>query len=358
LSSSRSHNRSFFRLLAAILGVGLLAYLVFRIGPEMLFKQTLAVGWGMVLILFLAGLSHLIKSWAWQLTIPREFRRISLPRAFGLRLVSEAVGQFGAAGMVLGEGMRVSLLGSSVPPAVGISSASIDRGLYLVSAALAGIAGLIGAVILFPLSSMWRIYTSLFAGGLLAFLVVTVVAVRRQWPVLSVALKGLRRIPALRNRLNGTEQTLYSAEQKLLNFHREAPEAFWMSFVLNVASQVLAISEVYLLLAFMSSRIGFGSAFVFEGFNKLVSVVGGIVPGNVGTYEGGSMLIGRLFGVSSAAGLAVGVCRRVRGLFWAGVGALCLVAMSRSVQKKSSEPNIPVSSPLNPEEPPLQETAI
>jgi len=312
----------------------------------------------MSVILFLGGISHLIKSWAWQLTFPKEFRRVSLPRAFGLRLISEAIGQFGAAGMVLGEGMRVSLLGSSVPPAVGISSASIDRGLYIFSAAIVGIAGLIGAVLLFPLSTMWRIYALLFAAAMLVFLVVMVVAVRRQWPVLSVVVNGLRRIPALRNRLNGTEQTLYSAEQKLLNFHRQAPTDFWMSFGLNLASQILAVSEVYLLLAFMSSRIGFVSAFVFEGFNKLVSVVGGIVPGNVGTYEGGSMLIGRLFGVSSAAGLAVGVCRRVRGLFWAGVGTLCLIAMSRSVKKENSEPEISVTGPLDQQEPPLQETAI
>jgi Lysylphosphatidylglycerol synthase TM region len=330
VSSESSQRTSALRVLAAILGIGLLAYLVCRIGPAALLKQTLAVGWGMLLILFLGGVSHLVKACAWRLTIPNHVRSVSVPRAFALRLISEAVGQFGLAGQVVGEGMRVSLIGSSVPVAIGISSATIDRGLYTLSAAVVGIGGLVGAVMLFPLSSTWKIYSLVFAATLLVFVLLTVLAVVRQWPVLSAVVRGLQRIPALGTRLNGKEQTILSAEQTLLSFHREAPIEFWTTIVLNLFSQILAITEVYLLLLFMGSRIGFVSAFVFEAFTKLVNVVGALVPGNIGTYEGGSMLIGRFFKVTSTAGLAVAVCRRARGLFWAVIGMICLTFLSRS----------------------------
>jgi hypothetical protein len=303
----------------------------------MLLRQTVKVGWGMLLIILLGGVSHLIKTWAWRLTLRSEFRpSVPLWRAFRLRLISEAIGQFGLAGQVLGEGMRVSLLGPSVPVAAGISSATIDRGLYTISAAIVGIAGLIGAALLFPLSHLWKELTFGFAGGLLAFVLMLVVAVRRQWPVLSVAVRGLRALPGFRHRLQGAEHTIRSAEQKLYSFYREAPQAFWTSFSLNVVSQVLAVMEVFLILMFMGSTIGFITAFVFEGFTKLVNTVGGIIPGNIGTYEGGSMLIAKLFHVSAAAGLSLGFCRRARALFWAGIGALCLIAMSQKNHSNSS----------------------
>ena len=328
---------SAFRVLAGALGVGLLAYLVFRVGPGMLLKQTLKVGWGMLLILFLGGIAHFIKTCAWWLTFRKEFRdSIPLWRAFRLRLISEAIGMFGLAGQVVGEGMRVSLLGPSVPVAVGISSATIDRGLYTISAAVVGIAGLVGAALLFPLSPIWKVLTFGFAGGMFAFVLTLVVAVRRQYPVLSIVLRGFRKIPGLRNRVEGAEQTTLSAEQELFNFHRQAQGAFWTSFALNVVSQVFAVLEVYLLLMFMGSSIGFLSAFVFEAFTKLVNTVGGLVPGNIGTYEGGSMLIAKLFHVSAAVGLSLGFCRRARALFWAGIGALCLIEMSQKRDSDSS----------------------
>lgn len=334
MSRENSQRTSALRALAAVLGIGLLAYLVYRIGPTALLKQTLAVGWGMLLILFLGGVSHLVKACAWRLTIPKHVRSVSVPRAFALRLISEAVGQFGMAGQVVGEGMRVSLMSSSVPVAIGISSATIDRGLYTLSAAVVGVGGLVGAVMLLPLSIAWKVYALVFAAALLLFILLTTLAVVRQWPVLSVIVRGLQRMPALGSRLKGKEQTIFSAEQTLLSFHREAPTEFWVTVALNLSSQILAISEVYLLLFFMGSQIGFVSAFVFEAFTKLVNIVGGVVPGNIGTYEGGSMLIGKLFKVSSAAGFALGVCRRVRGLFWAAIGMICLTFLSRSAKAR------------------------
>lgn len=67
---------------------------------------------------------------------------------------------------------------------------------------------------------------------------------------------------------------------------------------------------------------------------KLVNVVGALSPGNVGTYEGGNVIIARLFGISSAAGLTIALCRRARILFWAAIGALCLTVMFKSARRK------------------------
>jgi hypothetical protein len=96
---------------------------------------------------------------------------------------------------------------------------------------------------------------------------------------------------------------------------------------------------------------------VFEGFTKLVNTAGGLIPGNVGTYEGGSMLIAKLFHVSAAAGLSLGFCRRARALFWAGIGALCLIGTSQKDHSNSStNTGISVRKLLEDEQPPLQET--
>ncbi len=80
----------------------------------------------------------------------------------------------------------------------------------------------------------------------------------------------------------------------------------------------------------MGANIAVFSAFVLEGLTKVINLVGTLNPGNVGTYEGGNMLIARMFGITSATGLTLALCRRARALFWAGVGAMCLIMMKRA----------------------------
>jgi hypothetical protein len=79
------------------------------------------------------------------------------------------------------------------------------------------------------------------------------------------------------------------------------------------------------------------SAFVLEGLTKLINFVGAFNPGNIGTYEGGIMLITKLFGVAGTAGLTLALCRRARSVFWAAIGAMCLIVMKRQSRRVSPD---------------------
>ena len=84
------------------------------------------------------------------------------------------------------------------------------------------------------------------------------------------------------------------------------------------------------MLRFMGARIAVVGAFALEGLTKVINLVGAINPGNLGTFEGGNMLIAKMVGVTGAAGLTLALCRRARAVFWAGVGAMCMLVMKRA----------------------------
>src|SRR5271157_4642835 len=100
------------RFFAALLGLGLLSYLVFRSGPGAVWKQLQAVGWGFALVILLGGLAQLAKTCAWRQAFTCDISGLSWSRSFVAQLISDAFGQFGVAGKVLGEGTRISLLGA------------------------------------------------------------------------------------------------------------------------------------------------------------------------------------------------------------------------------------------------------
>lgn len=331
------HIKGSFRLFTAAFGVGLLAYLTLRTGPQTIWKQVQTVGMGVALIIVLGGISHVLKTWAWRLTFTCDIAGISWPRSFGMRLISEAIAQLGLAGKVLGEGVRVSLLGTAAPVANGISSAAIDAGLYTLSSAMVTVAGISTALLLAPASGKWRLWAVLFSGVLMAFVAFVAIAIGTGWRFASKAAGAMGRLPRFRKWINDKQSVIESAEECLLTFHRDAPRAFWTSLTLNFLCHALAILEVYIVLRFMGARVSLTAALALEGLTKLINLVGALNPGNVGTYEGGNMLITKLFGITGTSGLTLALCRRVRAIFWAAIGAVCLMLIKRASQRNKTD---------------------
>jgi hypothetical protein len=215
-----------------------------------------------------------------------------------------------------------------------ISSVTLDRGLYIATSAIVSFAGTIAAVVLLPLSHKWRVYALLFALGSAVVITVCGVAIGKRWQVFSGVARAIARLRWSRTWMDGNQSVIGAAENNLFDFYHKTPGTFWESLMLNLASHATAILEVYVLLYFMGVRKSLLVALVVEALTKLINVVGTLNPGNVGTFEGGNMIVARLIHISGAAGLTIALCRRVRILFWAAVGAICLTAMSNLRQGK------------------------
>jgi phosphatidylglycerophosphate synthase len=322
------------RLAAALIGLLLLAYLVRRAGPSKLLEGIASVGWGLVLVIALAGVLQVVRTWAWRLTILDARHRPSFGRMLALRLGSEAAGQVGVFGQVFGDTWRVAELGAELPLSSRITSVALDRALFTLSSTIVTIAGITSVAFLLPLPGKITLYATIFSFALVSSVFLGVIAVRRRWAVISGPVRALGRLGRIGRWVEGKRETILSVEDELLDFFHHSPAAFWQSFALQMASQVAAVSEVYLILRFLGGHNGFSSALAIEGLTKLVNVIGLINPGNAGTYEGGNMLLARLAGMAGTAGLTLGLIRRVRALFWAAVGALCAVILPSARPEK------------------------
>ena len=328
--------RSFLRI-TPLLGIALLVYLLTTVKFSALAGNAKAIGWGMLVVLALGGFSHVVKTWAWRLTMLGEARNVSFGRTLGLRLISEAIGQLGVIGMVGGEATRVSLLGSGVSVAGAISSVTLDRGLFILAGAVVTIAGIVSLLFMVSVSHTLYLYASALVLGLLCLLIAGAIAIQRKWPVLSGLAHRAARIPWFRTWLQSKESTVRASEQRIIEFYHKVPGIFWLSVLLNLLCHFLAIVEVYLILKMLGAPATLLGALILESLTKLINVAGAVNPGNVGTYEGGNMVIGRLVRLSGTQGLLLALCRRVRGVFWSIVGGICLVWFSKRQRATGAE---------------------
>ena len=325
------------RILAVLMSLALFAYLICQAGPSKLWENGAKLGWGFTWVLALAGVSHVARAWAWRLTLDDHKHQISFLRLFGLRLGAEAAGQLGIVGQSFGDLIRVSRLSPEIPLAQGFASVTLDRGLYIAAGMIVLIAGLVGALPLLSHSHALRLYATIFVLALIFFLLVTVLALRKRWPVLSRTARLFARVPLLKQSIENRYVLIQSIENALLDFHHNCRGAFWCSFLLILASHCLAVMEVCLILWLIGVKLGLLSALVVEAMTKLVNVIGNINPGNFGTFEGGTMLISKMFGLSGAVGLTLGLARRLRALFWTAVGGTCLFILTRSRSRGSAK---------------------
>ena len=340
------------RLLTALFGCFLLAYLVGKIGPPRLMQDVEKLGWGIAVVIALGGASHVAKAWAWRLALPGEGKMISFLQFFKLRLASEAVGQLGILGQAFGEGLRVSALNSEVPIASRVCSVTMDRGLFVVTGATVALVGIVAAAFSMNLAHRWLSYAAIFAIALIALLLMLALAVQKEWEILSGPVRFAKKVRYCRAWLEKREHLISSIEDKLFSFRREAPKAFWMCLSLNLLTHIAALSEIYVVLRLLGFNIGVVSALIFEALTKLVNVVGLLNPGNVGSYEGGNVLIARMFGLGADTGMVVAVARRIRAIFWANIGAVCLFALTKHKKhgpsRDSTESNGDAGQPCSP----------
>jgi len=287
------------------------------------------LGWGLVLVLAWGGVAHVLKTWAWRLTLLEEKRHVSFSRMLRLRLASEAVGQLGGLGQIFGEGIRVSLLGPAMPVASGVASVTIDRAFFVISAAVVSIIGLLAVLIVLPLPHALVLYGRVSVFVLLGVVALSAVAVRQRWCVLSGPAEILARIRYFNGWIGRKRSLISSVEKKLLDFYHHTRAAFWASFALNLSCHVAAVFEVFLILSLLGAEISLFGALSIEALTKLVNVAGTFNPGNLGTYECGNMLIVKMFGLTAVTGLTVAFIRRLRALVWAAVGGLCMIGWAK-----------------------------
>lgn len=335
MSNPSSKRRLGIRLVIGIAGLFLLGHLLRQVGVAQVLERVGSLRWGLALVIGLAGVAHLLKTWAWRLALPGDKHHVSFLRMLGLRLASEAVGQLGALGLIFGEAMRVSFLSPTLPVASGIASVTVDRVFFIISSALVGVAGTLLVIGSLSAHHSIVVYAICFVIAVIVAIAFLAWAMTRRWQMVGGTVGLISRVPGLGRYMERKASVIRSIDSKLLDFYHRTPRDFWSSFGLNVVCQAFAVLEVYLILFLLGARVSVAAALGVEGFTKLVNVVGMINPGNVGTYEAGNMITLQLFGFTAAVGLSLAVTRRLRALSWGAVGAVCLFLLARSSKNLS-----------------------
>jgi len=312
----------------AILFAATLYYVDFHLVAHM--GRRLAVA--LLLSLVASGVWHLARTWAWAWCFPKD-ARISFLRLARVRLAAEAFSYLTLRG-IAGEPLKVVLLQQEIDPRVATAAVALERIGYIVGTTLIVGAGSLLAIATLPLTHTWlRVFRAFAIGaGVLALLTGLVLGGRGTY--LTALVERLDRVFGTSFAAGRVGRFAGAVERQLLDLVRGNPLRLAVLTVATFVAYSSMAIEAWIIMRAANVPISFTGALAVETFSRVASFASAFIPANLGALEASSLAAVSAIG-AAAAGAPLALARRLRGLFWAGVG-LAIYPRGRKPEVSSS----------------------
>ena len=213
--------------------------------------------------------------------------RLPLGEAFRAFLAGDAAGNLLPLGLAASEPTKVLLTRDRLPTADAVSSLAIDNLIYLTTVLIAIAAGL-------------------------------------------AALGTNDRLPFDPQRAAGVTVGLVAAAAGGAAWvARGRVQGAWKVFGIHMAFHGLSVFEHYLTLGWILGEVTIAQALIVEALNRVLTLAFKFVPFRVGVDEAASAELAVMLGMAPVVGVTGAVVRKVRNLFWTGVG-VTLIGVHRA----------------------------
>jgi phosphatidylglycerophosphate synthase len=304
-------------LTAFIVGAVLFAATVYYIDFHLVASMGRRLGIALALSLVASGVWHLARTWAWAWCFPRP-RTVSFGRLARVRLAAEAFSYLTLRG-IAGEPLKVVLLAEDVDPRVATAAVALERIGYLVGTTLIVGAGSLIAMATLPLSHNWfRVFRAFaIAAGVVTALTAMVLSGRGSY--LIAAVEKFDRAAGTSLASGRVGRFAGAVERQLLELVRGNPLRLVVLTVATLIAYASMAAEAWIIMYAAGTSITFAGAMAVETFSRVASFASAFIPANLGALEASSVAAVTAIGAASA-GAPLALARRLRGLFWAGVG--------------------------------------
>lgn len=314
------------RVLLWGVGLILLGVLIQQVGVDQVKSHIAQLGWRIVPVFAIALSWHISNTFAWQACFDRdEPERPGFWRLFVTKLSGEAVGNVSPASHVGSELAKAYMLRSRMSVTKGLPSVVVNKSIEVLSGLVFAFTGTLLAFQAFPIEP--RIRNGLLAALGVTGLLVAVAFARQRQNTFGWFLNLLRRvgITFLEKRREKIEET----DRNIAAFYARNPRGFLISLGFHVLSWFLGAYEVYYILGILGEDLSFSTAYLLTSLSLIINTAFFFIPSGVGVFEGGHVFLFHLLGLDPGLGLAVGLLRRIRKVFWVIVGFLMMVIKSR-----------------------------
>lgn len=315
-------------ILLWLLGLACLGVLLHQLGEPEVWRHVVMMGWGYVPIIGITLAAYVNNVFAWRESFDCGTERPRLRPLLWVKLVGEALGNVMPASQISKEVAKVMMLRERMGVTAGVSSLVLTKTGEMVSGVLFVVGGVLAGLhrYVFPEEIQWALFAALTIAVVGAAF--TVVRQRRDPFTGLVNLLARMRISFVARFRNRAAEI----DRNLAAFYRLKGWRLAGLLGMHLATWGLGTLEIYVILHVLGEPMPFVSVYLFHSLMMVINVIFGFVPYGMGVFEGGHVFLFHLMGLEPGTGLAVGIVRRIRKIFWMLFGLLLLLLGPRTIR--------------------------
>lgn len=320
-----------------------LVLFLMEIDSGLCWEQLSLIGFGMIPILLVSFLAYLFATMAWQLCYyaildTTAFRR--LKSFFIIRQIGESLATINPTGVVGGDALKYVLMGTAgFDKDKSILSLSLLRVLTIISFILLLFACLLLLVLnnnffdSFNLLFLALLLLSVFTYALTRFLFSSKLWLYRT-SVVALNLFRVKKTKAFLNKI----ATLNKSTSKARHLGNTV---LFFALILLMLHWLFGAVEFLLILHYLGYSISLFDAFVLEIGTSFARSLMSFIPGQIGVEEYSNKLFLEMVGVNAnGVWIAVSIVRRIRQLFWIGLGVVLYLRYYRKTSNSWESSNL------------------
>jgi uncharacterized protein (TIRG00374 family) len=313
-----------------LVGVGLFAGVVRRVGLSAIAEGLAAVGWSFLAIFATEILIDTLHTEGWRHCLPKRVRKVSRLHLLATRTAGFAVNALTPTATVGGEVVKGLLLRRWVPLADAFASVLLDKLSFAAGQALFLIVGVVSVFQGIPLNPKEKTIAAIVVAIWLSAVGAFFFLQRRG--VFRVGIGALRTLFGASALLESLPDRTEEFDARVRDFLLRHRRDFALSVGFHLIAQAARTLQFWIALTALGFRPGLYECFVTAGGLVFIEATLFLVPAKLGVLEGGHVVIFEALGYGASAGLAVSFVLRLSELCSAalGLGALAWYQLDRA----------------------------
>ena len=319
-----------------MLGIVLFTWFVREAGAVEIWNKVRQVGWGLVVIIAIAGLRFGARAIAWSVCIEPP-HKLPVTEAFAGVVCGDAFGNLTPLGPIVGEPAKAAYVRRTVPLGPALTALAIENLIYTISVIAMIAAAMVALIFFFDLPAALVETSEILIGAIVGGLLIALLLLWRRPTLISSTLSKLLPTGPMHTRVDA----IRDIETQIHGFAIRRRGAAITVAIAELAFHALGVLEVYVTWwMMMGTAPSVLVAFVLEGANRLVTVVFKIVPLRLGVDETSTGGFTQLLGYGISPGATLAILRKARVLFWILIGTTLLVRRGLSPSRILQAPEL------------------
>ncbi len=293
------------------------------VGIESLWKKVVEMDWRIIILLSFHAFFFFFQALSWWKCIDHNKSKAKFKDVYLIKATGWTVAEITPLGAAMGETFKGYLIGRHVEKSTVISSLLLYNTIHTFVTISMIIIGVIFLFTLIPVTIVTKVIILAVLGVLLFGLFMLVRQQHKGFITSIITL--LMKFSFLKEKLEAKLPRAREVDEEMRHFWQNKKWDFILSYIFQMSAKVVEAFELWVIMQFLNYPISFLHASFLFIITAMIFIVGFFVPSQIGVVEGGMNRSFSLLGLNPVFGTLMAIFRRIRVVFWIGVGLLIIL---------------------------------